>query len=189
VRIALIVAAEDVDSQQIGRASMRSNQLGRALLRGVRLVLILVLLPLATGVGVFNYKAHQIVADTRPALGAPLPPLQTPDPSRRIAVVLLSNSGTEITDALPPYELLAASGAFNTYVIAPERRAHDQRAGTAFWDWAAAGGPRRVRAEPAAQLHHDPRAQVRSLALRHAPGAALQLRRCTAIESYEGRSR
>jgi AraC family transcriptional regulator, transcriptional activator FtrA len=36
--------------------------------------------------------------------------------------VLLSNNGTEITDTLPPYELLAASGAFNTYVVAPERR-------------------------------------------------------------------
>jgi putative intracellular protease/amidase len=36
--------------------------------------------------------------------------------------VLVSNSGTEITDALPPYELLAASGAFNTYIVAPERR-------------------------------------------------------------------
>jgi hypothetical protein len=37
-------------------------------------------------------------------------------------VVLLSNNRTEITDSLPPYELLAASGAFNTYFVAPERR-------------------------------------------------------------------
>jgi AraC family transcriptional regulator, transcriptional activator FtrA len=101
---------------------MQFKQFGRILLRGVVLALILVLLPIATGLGVFSYKAHQIVADTQPALGAPLPPLPTPDPSKRIAVVLLSNSGTEITDALPPYELLAASNAFNTYVVAPERR-------------------------------------------------------------------
>ena len=101
---------------------MQFKQFRRTLLRGVLLALTLVLLPLAAGVGVFSYKAHTIGADTQPALNAPLPPLPTPDPSRRIAVVLLSNNGTEITDALPPYELLAESGAFNTYFVAPERR-------------------------------------------------------------------
>src|SRR5215510_8601301 len=84
--------------------------------------LALVLLPFAVGIGTAVYKVRQIVADGRPTLAAPLPPLPTPDPSKRTAVVLLSNNGTEITDALPPYELLAASGAFNTYFVAPERR-------------------------------------------------------------------
>jgi transcriptional regulator GlxA family with amidase domain len=101
---------------------LQFKQFGRILRRGVLLALMLVLLPLTAGFGVFSYKARTIGAETRPALKAPLPPLPTPDPSRRIAVVLLSNNGTEITDALPPYELLAESGVFNTYFIAPERR-------------------------------------------------------------------
>jgi hypothetical protein len=101
---------------------LQSKQFGRILFRGMLLALILVLLPLVAGFGVFSYKAHTIAADTRSALKAPLPPMPTPDPSRRIGVVLLSNNGTEITDALPPYELLAVSGAFSTYFITPERR-------------------------------------------------------------------
>jgi AraC family transcriptional regulator, transcriptional activator FtrA len=98
------------------------NRFGRKLLRGFLLTLALVLLPIAAGIGTVAYKVGQIVDDSRPALVSPLPPVPAPDPSKLTAVVLLSNNGTEISDTLPPYELLAASGAFNTYFIAPERR-------------------------------------------------------------------
>jgi putative intracellular protease/amidase len=97
-------------------------RLGGQLIRGLLLILVLVLLPIAAGIGTVAYKVGQIVDDSRPALVSPLPPAPTPDPSKLTAVVLLSNNGTEISDALPPYELLAASGAFNTYFVAPERR-------------------------------------------------------------------
>lgn len=95
---------------------------GRKLLHGLLLALVLVLLPIIAGVGTAAYKVRQIVADSQPTLVSPLPPIPTPDPSKLIAVVLLSNNGTEITDTLPPYELLAVSGAFNTFFVAPERR-------------------------------------------------------------------
>jgi transcriptional regulator GlxA family with amidase domain len=98
------------------------HRFGKALLRSVFFALLLVLLPLATGVGAGVYKVRGILIDTPPAPAASLPPLPTPDPTKRTAVVLLSNNRTEITDSLPPYELLAASGAFNTYFVAPERR-------------------------------------------------------------------
>src|SRR4029079_15295755 len=84
--------------------------------------LVLVLLPIGAGIGTAADKVRQIIDNTQPALVAPLPPLPRPDPPKRTAVVLLSNNRTEITDSLPPYELLAASGAFNTYFVAPERR-------------------------------------------------------------------
>ena len=42
------------------------------------------------------------------------------DPGRPTAVVITSNRATEISDFLPPYELLAATGAFNVVVVAPE---------------------------------------------------------------------
>lgn len=42
------------------------------------------------------------------------------DPGRPTAVVIASNRATEISDFLPPYELLAATEAFNVIVVAPE---------------------------------------------------------------------
>ncbi|MFA9429483.1 DJ-1/PfpI family protein [Egicoccus sp. AB-alg2] len=44
------------------------------------------------------------------------------DPDRPTALVLLDHAGTEVSDFLLPYELLAASRAFNVYAVAPERR-------------------------------------------------------------------
>src|SRR5262249_26027162 len=42
-------------------------------------------------------------------------------PSKRLAVVLSSAYGTEITDTLPNVEILARSGVFDVYSVAPER--------------------------------------------------------------------
>lgn len=44
------------------------------------------------------------------------------DPSRPTAVVLLGNEGANAGDSLAPYETLAATGAFNLYTVAPQRR-------------------------------------------------------------------
>lgn len=44
------------------------------------------------------------------------------DPSKPTAVVVLGNEGTNAADSLPPFEVLAASGAFNVYTVAEERR-------------------------------------------------------------------
>jgi transcriptional regulator GlxA family with amidase domain len=101
---------------------LKYHRFGRKLLHCFLLALALVLLPIAAGIGTVAYKVRQIAGDTQPALASPPPPAPTPDPSKLIAVVLLSNDGAEISDTLPPYELLAASGAFNTYFVAPERR-------------------------------------------------------------------
>lgn len=49
----------------------------------------------------------------------PAPP--THDPDRPTAVVLLSGRGSEVTDVLAPYEVLAESGVFNVYAAAPKR--------------------------------------------------------------------
>lgn len=59
----------------------------------------------------------------RPAVEGASPPIEfTRDPSKPIAVLVAGNGGTEITDLLPPYEELARTGAFDLYVVAPERR-------------------------------------------------------------------
>src|SRR5579864_6539455 len=56
-----------------------------------------------------------------PAYTGVLPSPPTPDPTKKIAVVVSSAYGSEITDTLPPFEILARSGAFNVYSVAPER--------------------------------------------------------------------
>ena len=57
-----------------------------------------------------------------PALDEPLPPAPAHDPAKRTAVIVAGNAATEVSDLLGPYEALAASGRFNVYVVAPERR-------------------------------------------------------------------
>jgi putative intracellular protease/amidase len=48
--------------------------------------------------------------------------LERHDPTKPTAVVLLGNGGTNAADTLPPFEVLAASGAFNVYTVAEQRR-------------------------------------------------------------------
>jgi AraC family transcriptional regulator, transcriptional activator FtrA len=61
--------------------------------------------------------------DTNPPLytGA-LPTPTAYNPGKRTAVVIAANSGTEGSDFLAPYAVIGASGAFNLYAVAPERR-------------------------------------------------------------------
>ncbi|HLG69100.1 MAG TPA: DJ-1/PfpI family protein [Chloroflexota bacterium] len=82
-----------------------------------------VLLPLAVGVANLLPKVPAETLPPAPAFGGVLPDVAAPDPHKRTAVMLSSAYGAEITDILPPYELLARSGAFNVYSVAPERTA------------------------------------------------------------------
>ncbi len=43
-------------------------------------------------------------------------------PGRPTAVVVVGNGGANVADALAPYDVLSATGAFNVYLVAPERR-------------------------------------------------------------------
>ncbi|GAB3644493.1 helix-turn-helix domain-containing protein [Glycomyces tarimensis] len=45
---------------------------------------------------------------------------QEHDPAKPTAVIVLSPEGTNIADSLVPYEVLAATGAFNVYTVAEE---------------------------------------------------------------------
>jgi transcriptional regulator GlxA family with amidase domain len=56
-----------------------------------------------------------------PTYSAALPTPPTLDPNKKIAVVLSGASGSEIGDTLEAYEILARSGVFNVYSVAPER--------------------------------------------------------------------
>ncbi len=82
--------------------------------------LAIVLVPLLAGV---TGLVMQLRADRTPPLfnGAlPAPPAHVA--GKRTAVLLAANSGAEASDFLAPYAVLARSGAFNLYAVAPERR-------------------------------------------------------------------
>ena len=94
----------------------------RPVLLGMAYFTVVVLVPL--GVGVYSIGSRYTAPPQpteAPGLAAPLPALPTPDPTKKIAVVLSSSHGSEITDTLPAFEILADSGAFNVYSVAPER--------------------------------------------------------------------
>ena len=46
----------------------------------------------------------------------------THDPGKPTAVILLGSEGANAADVLAPYEVLAATGAFNLYTVAPQRQ-------------------------------------------------------------------
>lgn len=84
-------------------------------------VFAFVLSPLLVGAigGAREWQAQQI--EQPPALGRPLPERPAHDPSKRTAVIVAGNLGTESSDLMGPFEALATSGRFNVYVAAPER--------------------------------------------------------------------
>jgi AraC family transcriptional regulator, transcriptional activator FtrA len=93
------------------------------IMRGLAYTLAIVLVPLLSGViGMGARMVSSVRTGTTPPpfTGAhPSPPAH--DPSKRTAVIIAANSGTEGSDFLAPYEVLARSGAFNLYAVAPER--------------------------------------------------------------------
>jgi AraC family transcriptional regulator, transcriptional activator FtrA len=102
---------------------MTQHYLGR-IKRAVAYALAIVLVPLLTSVvGMGARMVSSIRTDTNPppftgALPAPPPH----DAGKRTAVIIATNSGTEGSDFLAPYAVLATSGAFNLYAVAPERK-------------------------------------------------------------------
>jgi transcriptional regulator GlxA family with amidase domain len=81
------------------------------------------LVPLVVGAGNLGRQLSSVMHQPEaPAFLGELPPAPTHDPRRPVAVVLSSAFGAEITDFLPPYEILARSGHFQVYAIAPERK-------------------------------------------------------------------
>ncbi len=101
----------------------------RSIARGVRRFLkgagyaFLVLLPLVAVLAssVVGLAAQKPFGPA-PAYADELPARPTHDPTKKTAVVVAGNQLTEVSDLLGPYEVLAASGGFNVYVVAPERK-------------------------------------------------------------------
>ncbi len=83
----------------------------------------LVALLAVVGVGAVGTIGAADEVYTPPAAVAPVAP-QTPvhDPAKPTVAIVLGPEGTNVADSLPPYEVFAATGAFNVYTVAPDRR-------------------------------------------------------------------
>ena len=97
-------------------------RLVRRLLKPLGYALAIVLPPLLAFVISFGSVAAQNPFQQPPAFEGPLPAPPAHDPAKRTALIVAGNTATESSDLLGPYQVLAASGAFNVYVVAPERR-------------------------------------------------------------------
>lgn len=99
-----------------------SSPLSTSALRVVMLVLAFVGPPLVAGFVTLYARTRGGAALDPVATGATLPPrAPAAASSRRLAVIVAGNRGTEITDSLPLVELLEESGAFDVRIVAPQR--------------------------------------------------------------------
>ncbi|GLZ48168.1 hypothetical protein Acsp06_43530 [Actinomycetospora sp. NBRC 106375] len=92
--------------------------LGLAGLLAVLAVPGLVLAVNAARFAAYRYAAPGPAAQAAVASVPPRPH----DPAKPTAVVLVSDHGANVADTLVPYDILAGTGAFNVYTVAPDRR-------------------------------------------------------------------
>ncbi|WP_430296857.1 DJ-1/PfpI family protein [Sinomonas sp. B1-1] len=95
----------------------------RAILKTIAKVLVVVVaalaLPAAAGAAAVNDLVSTLNAPrTDGATARPAPAAY--DPAKPTAVVVVGDKGAVVSDALAPYEILASTGAFNVYTVAPE---------------------------------------------------------------------
>jgi putative intracellular protease/amidase len=97
----------------------------RAVLRITGTVLVFLLAGLALPVGFGGLTVAATFDDLHPPANDHALPAPTPaayDPGKPTAAVVVGTNGAAVSDVLAPYEILATTGAFNVYVVAPTRR-------------------------------------------------------------------
>ena len=100
----------------------RRSSFGPRVLRAVLLVFAFLAPPTLAGVVTMYSRMHDVAALDPAARGdVPPPAPRPPTTTKRLAVIVAGNRGTEITDSLPLIELLEESGAFEVRVVAPRR--------------------------------------------------------------------
>ncbi|WP_328616418.1 DJ-1/PfpI family protein [Amycolatopsis sp. NBC_00355] len=96
----------------------------RILLRRSAIVLaavVAVLLIPGVGATVSALATFRALNAPGPQRAAPTTPPLPHDPAKPTAVVVVGNAGAVVSDTLAPYEILAATGRFNVYTVAPDR--------------------------------------------------------------------
>ncbi|MFD0201940.1 MULTISPECIES: DJ-1/PfpI family protein [Saccharothrix] len=86
-------------------------------------VFLLAALALPTALGAPTVRAAFDHLNAARADGASPPPARVAhDPAKPTAVVVVGDRGAVVSDTLAPYEILATTGAFNVYAVAPSAR-------------------------------------------------------------------
>jgi transcriptional regulator GlxA family with amidase domain len=101
--------------------STRAARPRRSSRRHTALVYVAAALLLPTLVAGWSAVAALRPGTSEPPPLAALPASPAHDPAKLTAVVVAGATGAESLDVLAPYEVLAASGRFNVYTLAPER--------------------------------------------------------------------
>ncbi len=108
------------------RPAGRAGRVARAVARGLGVTLAFLIVPAAVYVAdARSYEANRyapptLTPDTAAAVTAAVPPAH--DPRKPTAVIVVGGHGANVADTLVPYEVLSATGRFNVYTVAPERR-------------------------------------------------------------------
>ncbi|QQQ80243.1 DJ-1/PfpI family protein [Saccharothrix sp. 6-C] len=90
---------------------------------GAALVVLLAALALPAALGAPTLRAAFGDLNAPRADGAAPPPARVAhDPAKPTAVVVVGDRGAVVSDTLAPYEVLATTGAFNVYAVAPSAR-------------------------------------------------------------------
>lgn len=92
--------------------------------RAGKILLAVVAVLLVPAVGATISAVSAMNALYRPGPDRPIPPadLAAHDPAKPTAVVVVGDNGAVVSDVLAPYETLAATGKFNVYTVASQRR-------------------------------------------------------------------
>ncbi|QFU88266.1 DJ-1/PfpI family protein [Amycolatopsis sp. YIM 10] len=89
---------------------------------GVLAVVVAVLLVPAAGATVSALSAFDALYAPGPERAVPAAAPLPHDPAKPTAVVVVGDNGAVVSDVLAPYEVLAATGRFNLYTVASQRR-------------------------------------------------------------------
>jgi putative intracellular protease/amidase len=100
---------------------MRWRTLGRV---AATVLVGLVVAGVVAAVGIAGARGEVYTPRGPSAPSAPVDDVAAPthDPGKPTAVILLGPEGANAADVLAPYEVLAATGAFNLYTVAPQRQ-------------------------------------------------------------------
>ncbi|UOX91328.1 DJ-1/PfpI family protein [Amycolatopsis sp. FBCC-B4732] len=119
----------------------------RTFLKWCALVVAVLAVP-AVGATVSALSAFDALYAPGPARPLPAAAPVPHDPAKPTAVIVVGDHGAVVSDALAPYEILAATGKFNVYTVAPHREPEPLTGGLdlvpdfGFDDLAARLGPK-----------------------------------------------
>jgi len=92
----------------------------RTVLKWFALVVAVLAVP-AIGAAISALSAFHALYSPGPDRPVPAAAPPAHDPAKPTAVVVVGDRGAVVSDTLAPYEILAATGRFNVYTVAPKR--------------------------------------------------------------------